>query len=132
MELGDAAQGPDPRAAPRRRQERGRLPLELAALLSRKFGHGLDHVVRRRILRALHDRPSGPVSAMELTEHELAGEALSSVAYHLAVLESCELVNHVDFKQTEGYRRRLFASLADDDPVVLAVLVQTESLDGQS
>jgi hypothetical protein len=132
MELGDAAQGPDPRAAPRGRQERGRLPLELAAMVSRKFGQGLDHVVRRRILRALHERPGGQGSAIELTGHELAGEALSSTAYHLAVLENYELIRHIDFQPVEGYRRRVFASLVDDDPMVLAVLVQTEPLDAQS
>lgn len=113
----------------RRKQDRRRLPIELTGLLPREFEQGLDHVVRRRILRALHGRPQQQASPVDLSRAELADEALTSVAYHTRVLDRCGLVEPAGTVEHRNYRRTVYASAVQENAAVLTILAQTQGLD---
>jgi DNA-binding transcriptional ArsR family regulator len=128
MALEDAPQEANQNPAPARKQDRRRLSVELMGLVSRKFEQGLNHVVRRRILRALHAR-HGETSPAELAENELADEALSNVAYHVSVLLKCGLVSLARTEQVRGTIRRHYASKVKHDRTLSFILSETEKLD---
>jgi DNA-binding transcriptional ArsR family regulator len=130
VERGDAAQraeeNPD---GPKRKQDRRRLPPELTGLLPKKLEHGLDHVVRRRILRAIHGRETKEVSPIDLSENELADETLSGVSYHLRVLTRMGMVLLKRVEPTRGTLRHFYRSAIEEEPTALSILAQTEELD---
>jgi DNA-binding transcriptional ArsR family regulator len=128
MALEDAPREADQNPAPARKQDRRRLSVELTGLVSRKFEQGLNHVVRRRILRALHTR-HGETSPAELAENELADEALSNVAYHVSVLLRCGLISLARTEQVRGTIRHYYASKVKHDRTVGFILSETEKLD---
>jgi DNA-binding transcriptional ArsR family regulator len=140
MELGDAPRESDQEDAQEpdqadqedtslRKQDRRRLPLELTGLLTRSYEQGLDHVTRRRILRALHGRAGKEASPSELLANELSSDALSGIAYHAKVLRSFGMIHIACTQQVRGTVRHLYVSNVEDDLVVLSVLAHTEELD---
>jgi DNA-binding transcriptional ArsR family regulator len=124
MEREDASETP----GPGRKQDRRRLPPELAGLLPRKLEQGLDHVARRRILRALH-KQQGEMSAVQLSRGPLEGVLLGTVSYHLNVLKKYDMVQPTRAAQNRGALERFYVSAVESDPLVLQVLTQTEGLD---
>ncbi|HET7416411.1 MAG TPA: hypothetical protein VFJ61_02135 [Solirubrobacterales bacterium] len=98
---------------------------------TRRLEQGLDHVVRRRILRALHSRPDGEASPVSLAEADLRDEPLSGVAYHARVLESYKLIGLVGHQRDQTYQRAVYASLVEEEPEVLELLAQAEELDAR-
>src|SRR3954468_9550153 len=128
MAQDDASSGADQTPEPGK-QDRRRLPPELTGLLPRSAEQGLDHVVRRRILRALHGRSSSEASPAGLLGNELTDESLSGIAYHARVLETCGLIRLVRTEPVRGAIRHIYASGVEDDPVVLSVLAETAVLD---
>ena len=129
MERGDR-QGIPRGPVPGRKQDRRRLPVELTGLLDRKVEQGLDHVVRRRILRAIHNSAT-PMSPAQLADQTgpLSEVALSTVAYHMTVLAKYQMVREKHAKSRRGALEHFFASEVAADPLVLSVLTQTEELD---
>lgn len=130
MERRDA-QGVPRGPMPGRKQDRRRLPVELTGLLSREQEQGLDHVIRRRILRVLHIAET-PFSSALLSHDQmgpLSDLSLSAVAYHMKVLAKHGMVEEVDARPNRGALERFFASTVADDPLVLSILAQTEGLD---
>jgi DNA-binding transcriptional ArsR family regulator len=115
---------------PGRKQDRRRLPLELTGLLERKFEQGLDHMVRRRILRALHSSKDA-LSPAQLTAQggALSDVPLSTVAYHVTVLTKYEMIRLDRAEDSHGALEHFFVSEMSADPLVLSVLAQTEGLD---
>lgn len=129
MTLEDGLQGTDQHPAAARKQDRRRLPAALKGLVPRKFEQGLDHVMRRRILRALHAR-NGAASPAELAENELADESsLPGVAYHVTVLLKGGLVHLAGTEQARGRIRHYYASRVTHDRTVGFILSETEDLD---
>jgi DNA-binding transcriptional ArsR family regulator len=111
-----------------RKQDRRRLPEELTGQLPIKFEQGLDHVARRRILRAMH--ASGrQFSSAELTRGPLTDFSLSTVAYHLKVLTKLKMVKLIEERPVRGVVEHFFASRVAHHPEVLWILTQTEELD---
>jgi DNA-binding transcriptional ArsR family regulator len=129
MELGNGSRGAGQNPATPRKQDRRQLPAELTGLLPRKFEQGLNHVVRRRILRALDAREIGEASPAELAKQELADRSLSDVSYHMKVLLDYGMVHLARVEQARGTVRHVFVSLMEEEPVVLSLLAQTEELD---
>lgn len=129
MDRGDA-QGASRGPIPGRRQDRRRLPVELTGLLDRKLEQGLDHVVRRRILRALHSADDA-LSSAQLSDQDgaLSDVALSTVAYHMKVLLKYKMVREDRAESARGALEHFFLSEVGTDPLVLSVLAQTEGLD---
>jgi hypothetical protein len=123
----DTSRGP----VPSQKQDRRRLPLALTGLLPPDFNQGLDHVIRRRILRALHVADA-PLSSARLSHDQtgaLADVSLSTVAYHMKVLVKYGMVEQTGTRPIRGALERFFGSTVADNPVVLSVLSQTEGLD---
>jgi DNA-binding transcriptional ArsR family regulator len=130
VEQGDVPQGANQAPGePANKQDRRRLPPELTGLLPKKFEHGLNHVVRRRILRTLHGRKSKEASPADLSENELADETLSGISYHLRVLMRMSMVMLDRVEQTRGTLRHTYISVVEQEPTVLSVLEKTEKLD---
>jgi hypothetical protein len=129
MERGDA-QGAPRGPMPGRKQDRRRLPLELTGLLDRKVEQGLDHVVRRRILRVMHSS-NAAVSSAKLCNQggPLSEVPLSTVAYHMKALLKYNMVRENGTKARRGAMEHFYASEVATDPLVLSVLAQTEGLD---
>jgi DNA-binding transcriptional ArsR family regulator len=106
------------------------LPPELTGLLPRKLEHGLDHVTRRRILRALHEGQQERSPAQLSREGEpLDGLSLSVVAYHMSVLAKYEMVSEMRSQPNRGALEHFYVSAVEDNPQVVAILAQTEELD---
>jgi hypothetical protein len=99
-------------------------------LLSRKQEQGLNHVIRRRILRAVH-AAGQPLSSTQLSAEDgaLSEWSLSTVAYHMKVLAKYDLVSEDHAIMRRGALEHFFASRVSGDPTVLSVLAQTEGLD---
>jgi DNA-binding transcriptional ArsR family regulator len=129
VEPGDASRGADQAPEPGRKHDNRRLPPELTGLLPKKFEHGLNHVVRRRILRALHERPDCEGNPAGLAGNELVEETVSCVSYHLGVLLRCSMVQLARVEPVRGSVRHTYASVVYGETTVLSVLTQTEELD---
>ena len=113
-----------------RKQDRRRLPPELTGLLPRKLEHGLDHVARRRILRALRDEQRDLSSAQLSREGApLDDLSLSLVAYHMSVLSNYEMVRLTRTVPTRGVIEHFYASEVENNPAVVSILEKTEELD---
>jgi DNA-binding transcriptional ArsR family regulator len=103
------------------------LPMQLARSLEPKAKHALMHGVRRRILRALSEDPSPRTTADILAT--IPGGTLSTVHYHVLVLQDCGslAVSHV--KQVRGTVVRSFVSNVADNAQYIAILRATARLD---
>lgn len=105
-----------------------KLPVALAEALPPDQRRALDNPVRRSILRVLH-AAAEPAGLRDLTP-AVAGAGLSSVSYHLAVLEQRGCVtSSVDPAGPPCCARR-FASSLLGDPRVAEALEATRELDG--
>jgi DNA-binding transcriptional ArsR family regulator len=106
--------------------EDGRLAERLAADLDPALRDALDSPLRRDILRALEAR-DGIGGAQELSA-ALPGRTMSTISYHLQVLERAGAVSDGSaFVAAEG--RRLYRSEVDGDRQVRSVLRATERWD---
>jgi DNA-binding transcriptional ArsR family regulator len=103
------------------------LPVQLAKSLKPETRQALMHGVRRRILRMLNQEPI-PRTIQELIKG-FPGLSLSSVNYHVLVLDECGSLTASRGKATPGSVARLLISNVADDPQLVAVLRATESLD---
>jgi len=103
------------------------LPAPLAKGLKAETCHALMHGVRRRILRMFNQDPT-PRTPQELLK-KFPGLSLSSVNYHVLVLDECGSLTVSRVKTTPGSFARMFTSNVADDPQLAAVLRATESLD---
>jgi len=104
-----------------------RLPAALARALPPKRRKALDSPLRRRIVRALN-AAAEPRSLKELTL-AVPGCGLSSVSYHLAVLEQCGCVAVSEDPAGPPCCARLFASSLLGDRGVAEALEATRELD---
>lgn len=89
----------------------------------------IDHPVRRRILRRLHDcrKPRSPSRlGRELDEH------LGTAAYHVRVLESFGAVEQTGEQQVRGAIERFYASTIEDDPPIETLLEETREADEET
>lgn len=113
-----------------RKQDRRRLPLELTGLLPRKLEHGLDHVARRRILRAMHEGQREFSSAQLSSEDgPLSDLSLSVVAYHVNVLANFKMASETRTAPNRGALEHFYVSEVQDDERVCSILAKTEELD---
>jgi len=111
-----------------RKQDRRRLPEEFIGQLSSAHEQGLDHVARRRILRALH-ATGAQFSSAELTRGPLNDFSLSTVSYHVKVLMRLKMIELTDERPVRGVVEHFFSSRVAADRGVLSILAQTEELD---
>lgn len=106
----------------------GRLPAELAELLTPPLVHALNHPLRRQILRVLNSGGQ-PRSAAELTT-AVTGASVTLLSYHASVLERCDLVRMSENEVAGEGQNRRYASNVTEDVQILAILGATEALDG--
>jgi DNA-binding transcriptional ArsR family regulator len=111
-----------------RKQDRRRLPEELIGQLSSNYEQGLDHVARRRILRAMH-ASGAEFSSAGLTRGPLNDFSLSTVSYHVKVLMRLKMIELTAERPVRGVVEHFFSSRVTADPGVLSILAQTEELD---
>lgn len=103
------------------------LPAHLAKSLSPEARQALMHGVRRRILRMFNqDATPRTTQGLLKTFPELS---LSSVNYHVLVLDECGSLAVSRAKATPGSFTRLLTSNVAEDPQLVAILRATESLD---
>lgn len=91
-----------------------------------KLIHALDHVLRRRILRALNDA-GGPVSPVKIGE--LLGEPLSNVSYHVNILREYGAVKLKSLQQVRGAMEHFYILTIDDNEAIMLLLAQTKEAD---
>lgn len=103
------------------------LPGQFARSLKPESRQALMHGVRRRILRMLNQDPT-PRTTQDLlkTFPELS---LSSVNYHVLVLDQCGSLTISRVRSTVGSFTRVVTSNVADDPQFEVVLRATESMD---
>jgi DNA-binding transcriptional ArsR family regulator len=104
------------------------LPAELAEKLSPILERALGHPTRRRILRALDG--TGEAWTLEELGAAIAGTPISTVSYHVLVLEECGSVL-VTVALPESQRSQRFASAVGDDATIREVLDRTRAEDEQ-
>ncbi|HEY5941866.1 MAG TPA: helix-turn-helix domain-containing protein [Solirubrobacterales bacterium] len=106
------------------------MPPELTVLLSRKQEQALNHVTRRRILRAIHT--SGrPLSPKQLSSEEgaLSDVFLGTVSYHMNMLRKYGMVAEDHTKSRRGATEHFFVSEVVDNGAIRSVLDGAEELD---
>lgn len=109
---------PEKRRASRRKRSESEQQTDLI--------RALNHVLRRRILRLLHEAvdPSSPVRlAKDLSE------SLSNVSYHVRILESFGALKKVRERQVRGAIEHFYASQVGENPSVVALLKATKDSD---
>jgi DNA-binding transcriptional ArsR family regulator len=86
----------------------------------------LNHELRRRILRVLHERGESrsPIQLSRQLE-----KPLSNISYHVRVLERLGALAETDQEQVRGALERFYASAVAGDPEVLAMLAATKEED---
>ncbi len=101
------------------------LPTELTDTLAPHMQRALKHPMRRRILRSLN----GDGRARTLEELALLnpGTSVSTISYHVLVLESCGGITVRTSPPDEGGNR--FTSNVGDDGVVTEFLRATRTAD---
>jgi DNA-binding transcriptional ArsR family regulator len=104
-----------------------RLPDDLANQLPEDVRDALQHPSRRQILRVL----PGKASASDLVRSGHVPFSVSSVSYHLRVLEESGLVEEVERQQSKGSVESHFSSRAADLNGVAAALRATLESDRQ-
>ncbi len=91
----------------------------------------VSHEMRRRILREMHDRDDdSPISPAQLSNKFSA--PLSTVSYHVRVLERYGAIRLVDERQVRGALEHFYLSLIRDNPTLRALLDETEQMDQES
>ncbi len=120
--------GQEETSGPLRGKRAHKLPLELAELLTPSVEHGLNHPLRREILRALNACDE-PRSAGELVTRSLPKTGVTLISYHASVLEGCDVLRVSEVVPGEESFFRRYSSNVVDDPQIVAILVATESLD---
>jgi DNA-binding transcriptional ArsR family regulator len=103
------------------------LPAQLATKLKPKTRQALMHGARRQILRTLHRDPTPRTTKDFLGT--FPGLSLSSVNYHLLVLNESGSLSASKVNTTDGNFSRLLISNVADDPEFATALRATESLD---
>jgi hypothetical protein len=105
-----------------------RLPMEFAELLTPPMEHALNHPLRREIVRALN-QSTEPRSAGEIVTGSLPKTGITTISYHAAVLERCDILRIAEVEPAgESLTRRYVSNVANDIQIV-AILGATESLD---
>jgi DNA-binding transcriptional ArsR family regulator len=104
-----------------------KLPPEVVEGLAPHQQRALEHPIRRRILRVLtHD--SSPQTLIDLGEG-IPDTSVSTIGYHLLVLEECAFVSVSGVLTGPGDAERHFASNIADNRVVIQALQETQRLD---
>jgi len=119
---------PDETVGQIRGKHSGRLPLELAELLTPPVEHALNHPLRREILRSL-TQSNQPRSAAELVATSLPKTNVTLLNYHVGVLETSDLVRVIENETAGAGFTRRYVSTVGEDVQILAILGATESLD---
>jgi DNA-binding transcriptional ArsR family regulator len=104
-----------------------KLPPEVIEGLAPHQQRALEHPIRRQILRVL-TRDSSPQTLVELGEG-LPDTSISTIGYHLLVLEECAFVSVSGVLTGPGDAERHFASNIADNRVVIQALRETQQLD---
>jgi DNA-binding transcriptional ArsR family regulator len=86
----------------------------------------LNHAIRRRILRLLHE-PNGPRTPSRIAEK--LEESLVDVSYHFKVLEAKRVISLVDLVQVRGAVAHVYRSEAANDSLVNKLLDETSEVD---
>jgi DNA-binding transcriptional ArsR family regulator len=104
-----------------------KLPPEVVDGLAPHQQRALDHPIRRQILRVL-SRTSNPQTLVDLCEG-IPETSISTIGYHLLVLEECGFVSVSGVLTGPGDAERHFASNIADNRVVMLALQETQELD---
>jgi DNA-binding transcriptional ArsR family regulator len=104
-----------------------KLPPEVVEGLAPHQQRALDHPIRRQILRVL-SRNARPQTLIEICEG-IPDTSVSTIGYHLLVLEECAFVSVSGVLTGPGDAERNFASNVADNRVVMTALQQTQELD---
>jgi len=104
-----------------------KLPPEVVEELAPHQQRALDHPIRRQILRVL-SRNARAQTLAEIGEGT-PGAGISTIGYHLLVLEECAFVSVSGVLTGPGDAERHFASNVADNRVVMTALKQTQELD---
>lgn len=104
-----------------------KLPPEVIEGLAPHQQRALDHPIRRQILRVL-SRDAAPQTLSEICEG-IPETSISTIGYHLLVLEECAFVSVSGVLTGPGDAERHFASNVADNRVVMAALQETQRLD---
>jgi len=104
-----------------------KLPPEVVDSLAPHQQRALDHPIRRQILRVL-SRSATPQTLGDLCEG-MPQESVSTIGYHLLVLEECAFVSVSGILTGPGDAERHFASNVADNRAVMRALQETEQLD---
>jgi DNA-binding transcriptional ArsR family regulator len=89
--------------------------------------NGLNHDLRRQLLRRLNGSSEEPLSPVALSRE--LDKPLSHVSYHINVLKECGAVALVGEHQVRGAMRHLFVSKVADNAAVQAFLEETRAED---
>lgn len=104
-----------------------KLPPEVVEGLAPHQQRALDHPIRRQILRVL-SRSAKPQTLADLCEG-IPDTSVSTIGYHLLVLEECAFVSVSGVLTGPGDAERHFASNIADNRVVMLALQETQELD---
>lgn len=93
---------------------------------------GLNHPLRRQVLRLLHSTrvplsPSDIEKDLELGDSE--GDKLSNVSYHTSLLARLRIVSLADHQQVRGALEHFYASQVSDARWVKGLLSRTQESD---
>lgn len=104
-----------------------KLPPEVVEGLAPHQQRALDHPIRRQILRVL-GRSATPQTLVAICEG-IPDTSISTIGYHLLVLEECAFVSVSGVLTGPGDAERHFASNVADNRVVILALRETQELD---
>jgi hypothetical protein len=108
--------------------EESGMPPEVSSTLAPYQRCALDHPIRRQILRAL-SQDADSRTLVDLSE-EMPAANISTIGYHLLVLEKCDMVSVSGVVTPPGGAKRGFASNIADNQGVVTALSAMQRLDG--
>ena len=85
------------------------------------------HTSRREILRRMHKDSGAQYCAADLAA--MLKMPIQSVSYHFKVLEKGGAIHEVKREKVRGANRYLFKTLVDENPIITAILRETEQED---
>jgi DNA-binding transcriptional ArsR family regulator len=111
------------------REDRQKLPADVARTLAPHLRRALDHPTRRRILRALNE--NGHAQTLETLSDVAPSASVSAIRYHALVLEECGSISVSMALFRPGGPGPHYASNVADNRVVMEALRATRQLDDE-
>jgi DNA-binding transcriptional ArsR family regulator len=112
------------------REDRQKLPADVARTLAPGLRRALDHPTRRRILRSLN--VNGGAQTLESLSDVAPNSSVSTIRYHALVLEECGGVSVSVALFRSGGSGPHYASNVADNRMVMEALRATRQLDDES